>query len=158
MAAMWNRANSIVVVDDDSMVVHAASLRKEGSLTGGSPVFASDEQSTIASRATASVCGAQPFHQCPSGISPKNEVAAGKADAIWCNADIPVCGFTGLSSPVFGNWRLESRQNPQAGKPALPAHRASTSELGLRGTGIAHQASGQRVKAHVESDIPVWPF
>jgi len=61
------------------------------------------------------------------------EVAGGAADASCGSADIPVCGFTGLSSPVFpsGNWRLESRQNPQAGKPALRAERNSTSDFGL---------------------------
>ena len=58
-------------------------------------------------------------------FNPKSEVASGTADARCCSADILVCGFTGLSSPVFqfGNWRLESRQNPQAGKPALRSQR-----------------------------------
>ena len=39
------------------------------------------------------------------------------------SAGFPACGFTGLSSPVFpfGNWRLESRQNPQTGMSALRA-------------------------------------
>jgi hypothetical protein len=61
-----------------------------------------------------------------------SEIGSYSAEA--CRADIPVCRFTGLSSSprhpmsgcVFRNWRLESRQNRQAGKPALhaPATRA----------------------------------
>src|SRR3569833_562645 len=38
----------------------------------------------------------------------------GLADALFCGAGLPTCGFTGLSSPVFQkDWRLESRLNPQ---------------------------------------------
>ena len=68
-----------------------------------------------------------PFH-------PNSEVASCTAGASRCSADILVCGFTGLSSPVFPlwNWRLESRQNPQAGRPALPAHPVPTSDFGLK--------------------------
>ena len=70
----------------------------------------------------------------PTGLNPKTEVASGKPAARCCSADIPVCGFTGMagqasaSCPVFpcGNWRLESRQNPQAGKPALRSQRNLT--------------------------------
>jgi hypothetical protein len=44
------------------------------------------------------------------------------------SADIPVCGFWGLSSPQFVTAEtaaeLESSANPQAGKPALPAAEA----------------------------------
>jgi hypothetical protein len=32
----------------------------------------------------------------------------------------------------FWNWRLESRQNPQAGKPALPLYHDPTSEFGFK--------------------------
>jgi len=69
----------------------------------------------------------------PVLLNPNPEVACGAADASCGSADIPVCGFTGLSSPVFPceNWRLESRQNPQAGKPALRAQRNSTPDFGL---------------------------
>jgi hypothetical protein len=34
-----------------------------------------------------------------------------------------MAGFTGLSSLVFQNWRLESRQNPQTGMSALRERR-----------------------------------
>jgi len=43
----------------------------------------------------------------------------GSADTCSRSIGVPVCGFTGLSSPVTKGWRLESRPNPQAGKPAL---------------------------------------
>jgi hypothetical protein len=43
-----------------------------------------------------------------------------KFNSQHCSAGFPACEFTGLSSPVrFWNWRLESRHNLQAGKPAL---------------------------------------
>ena len=69
-----------------------------------------------------------------SELKPKSEVAGRATDASRGSADIPVCRFTGLSSPVLlcGNWRLESRQNPQAGKPALRAQPNSASEFGLK--------------------------
>ena len=38
---------------------------------------------------------------------------------------VPHAGFTGLSSPVSLNGRLESRPNPQTGKSALQAARAA---------------------------------
>jgi len=74
-------------------------------------------------------------------MNPNLEIARGAADTRCCSADIPVCGFTGLSSPVFpiGNWRLESRQNPQAGKPALRSQRNSTLDFGLEQTQLAAQ-------------------
>jgi len=80
-------------------------------------------------------------------IKPNSEVTCGVADASRCSADIPVCGFAGLSSPVFpcGNWRLESRQNPQAGKPALRALRHSISEFGIKPPRIVAAAARRRI-------------
>jgi len=50
---------------------------------------------------------------CGREFNPNPEVACGAADASCCSADIPVCGFTGLSSPVFpysragtGDWKV----------------------------------------------------
>jgi hypothetical protein len=67
-------------------------------------------------------------------LDSNSEVASGDAGGRCCSAGILACGFTGLSSPVFPfrNWRLESRQNPQAGKPAPPPHHDPTPEFGLK--------------------------
>jgi hypothetical protein len=72
-------------------------------------------------------------------VNPNSEVASVEVGARCRSADILVRGFTGLSSPVFPiwNWRLAAerrpagRQNPQAGKPALPPYHAPTSEFNV---------------------------
>src|SRR5207245_5040819 len=59
--------------------------------------------------------------------SPRREpfIPPDQTPAGHTSADIPVCGFWGLSSPHFltaeNIAELESSANPQAGKPALPA-------------------------------------
>src|SRR3989442_460077 len=65
-----------------------------------------------------------------------------------CSADIPVCGFTELSSSVSGviarNWGLESPQNPQTGMSALrvraaPKNARRIFSMGCMGCGIEHR-------------------
>jgi hypothetical protein len=55
-------------------------------------------------------------------IQPELRSSRSQADVRRCSADIPVCEFTGLSSPAFRNWRLESRRNSPAGKPCHYPH------------------------------------
>src|SRR5881396_2747351 len=54
-------------------------------------------------------------------------------------AGFPACRFTGLSSPLDPKGRLESRPNPQAGKPALRASPGSWSQCISKRNGALHE-------------------
>src|SRR3569833_2720399 len=55
----------------------------------------------------------------PLGTHARNSLFPKRRGRLACGAGFPTCEFTGLSSPVFQKWRLESRLNPQTRMSAL---------------------------------------